>query len=229
MSYLDPTSTISEFKLQDSQYQLIQQLRHWISKHLLKSLTEAINGIDQFLTEQQLPHLTLLRATLPLEEMATIFDTQPVNTNFPTSLRELFKLSPQHPAIMGRLQLERYLNFGEYECREYMIYRICKLAEGDFLTHYRWNSGGDSRDHWTHEYPTDSELIFHLFCTYIDLNCSHDGPSWLTNRSFSKELRLGWNRRPHDLKGVFIKELEPNHLKYGVIDMDRLVDIPEVN
>jgi hypothetical protein len=111
-----------------------------------------------------LPHLTLLSATLQLEEMVAIFDTQPITPNFPTSLKELYKMYPAHPTVQGRLQLRRYLNLGEYT-----IYTICKLAEGDFLTHYPRNSGGDYRDHWPNEYPTDSELIFHLFSTYMIL------------------------------------------------------------
>lgn len=53
--------------------------------------------------------------------------------------------------------------------QEYLVQRIKDLANGSCIADYRWNSGSSYKGlSWDEHLPTDSAIVFHLFCTYMD-------------------------------------------------------------
>lgn len=53
--------------------------------------------------------------------------------------------------------------------QEYLVKRIRDLAKGSCLAEYRWDSGNSYHGlKWEEHLPTDSSILFHLFCTYLD-------------------------------------------------------------
>jgi hypothetical protein len=60
-----------------------------------------------------------------------------------------------------------------YSNRDYILQRIRKLGGGTFMVAFQWKNGGDWISNgtlraWTSDLPTDSELLMHIFCTFLD-------------------------------------------------------------
>ena len=52
---------------------------------------------------------------------------------------------------------------------DYLVNRIRELARGSDISLYRWNSGGTYKSKkWDSSFPTDAQILIHLFCTYMD-------------------------------------------------------------
>lgn len=53
--------------------------------------------------------------------------------------------------------------------QEYLVQRVRDLAKGCVLAEYRWSGGGAYNGiGWDEHMPTDSAIVFHVFCTYLD-------------------------------------------------------------
>ncbi|XP_052029338.1 transmembrane protein 209 isoform X2 [Apodemus sylvaticus] len=53
--------------------------------------------------------------------------------------------------------------------QEYLSERIKELSQGGCMSSFRWNRGGDFKGRkWDTDLPTDSAIIMHVFCTYLD-------------------------------------------------------------
>ncbi|KAG4066219.1 hypothetical protein HA402_000443 [Bradysia odoriphaga] len=74
---------------------------------------------------------------------------------------QLVCMAPVLPMIVPFLEMSTN--------QEYLVRRINDLAKGCVLSEYRWNSGGNYNSlNWDEHLPTDSAVIFHMFCTYLD-------------------------------------------------------------
>ena len=67
------------------------------------------------------------------------------------------------------MAVERFLSI-DFNCREYMVDRIRQLAQGSCMSQFKWNSGGSRKDKtWNNQnFPSDSYLVMHLFCRFMD-------------------------------------------------------------
>ena len=85
---------------------------------------------------------------------------------------------------------------------DYLVSRIRDLSRGSDISYYRWNSGGMYRGKkWNSSFPTDAQILMHLFCTYMDsmvpptLSIADTHP--FTSRFFSSAPQ-----RVEDIQGV---------------------------
>uniref|UniRef100_A0A914HBN2 Transmembrane protein 209 n=1 Tax=Globodera rostochiensis TaxID=31243 RepID=A0A914HBN2_GLORO len=82
--------------------------------------------------------------------------------------------------------------------QQYVVSRMRTLCRNIALEQFKWNGGGEqcARDendsfdrlvHWSEQLPTDTELIWHLFCTYMDFHItpSSEGVSSEFNKPFT--------------------------------------------
>ncbi|KAJ1659973.1 hypothetical protein IWQ61_001037 [Dispira simplex] len=96
----------------------------------------------------------------------------PPPINPPQNLTELSTSYPNDPLVQIRLKLEPYLAIPGGVPRAYVIHRIRTLAHGAVLAEYQWDQGGPNPSNnkpWDNNLPTDSQLVFHIFCAYMDL------------------------------------------------------------
>jgi hypothetical protein len=67
--------------------------------------------------------------------------------------------------------MEKYTRVLGSTSREYLVQRIKDLAEGEYMSAFRWNGGGRWKDKdWTPEFPTDSQVSadhYNLDCLEI--------------------------------------------------------------
>ncbi|KAJ1339368.1 hypothetical protein BSLG_006022 [Batrachochytrium salamandrivorans] len=115
----------------------------WLATHLLAQLVERIDAVDQLLTTAGLSHLSC-SVMSPIEGVQI---KEPVVSAGMTNTE---------PMVKERVILEGYL--------------AVVLATGSCLAQYKWNGGQTWKGkQWNHDvYPSDAEIIMHLFCKYLD-------------------------------------------------------------
>lgn len=87
-------------------------------------------------------------------------------------LERLRKTAEVQPLVAAYVpMLPRIVDFVQVSSnQEYLVQRLHDLARGCVLAEYRWNGGGTYGGvAWDeHLHPTDAQIMFHLFCTYLD-------------------------------------------------------------
>lgn len=136
---------ISPTKL--SQY--VANLRMWISITILQRLESEINSIDEAFKSRGFNDLQI--GSVGLERLKKTAENQQF-----VSLHV-----PMLPLIVPFLEMSTN--------QEYLVQRIKDLSKGSCIADYRWNSGSSYHGlNWDEHLPTDSAILFHLFCTYLD-------------------------------------------------------------
>ncbi|KAJ2553368.1 hypothetical protein EV175_002967 [Coemansia sp. RSA 1933] len=98
----------------------------------------------------------------------------------PQDLADLSLRYGDLPQTKERMALEKYLLVPGYTCRDYIIQRVRALSQSGALPAYMFDGGGSytpssdgtgvaSEKQWSPSlHPTDAQLLFHLFCTFMD-------------------------------------------------------------
>ncbi|XP_308809.5 transmembrane protein 209 isoform X1 [Anopheles gambiae] len=127
----------------------VGNLRMWISLTILQRIEEEINIADQAFKSRGFADIQI--GNIGLERLKKTAENQ--------QLVSLY--IPRLPLLIPFLEMSTN--------QEYLVQRIKDLAKGSCLADYRWNSGSAYKGiSWDEHLPTDSAIIFHLFCTYLD-------------------------------------------------------------
>eukprot|EP00058_Branchiostoma_floridae_P016308 XP_002601796.1 hypothetical protein BRAFLDRAFT_121166 [Branchiostoma floridae] len=82
-----------------------------------------------------------------------------------SSLRHVAVTKQQY--VRSLTSLLPYLDMSSNQ--EYLVSRVKELAQGGSMSEFRWNSGGTFKNRkWDQDLPTDSAIIMHMFCSYLD-------------------------------------------------------------
>ncbi|KAF9163575.1 hypothetical protein DFQ26_002364 [Actinomortierella ambigua] len=110
-------------------------------------------------------------ATAPQLPSAFAGPIQPALPSTPTSLKDLNDRWGNDEMVRRRMVLEAYLAVPGVTNRKYVVERI--QAFGALLSQFKWDSEGvrwdNGRKGWTPDLPTDSQILMHLFATFLDL------------------------------------------------------------
>ncbi|XP_037944362.1 transmembrane protein 209-like [Teleopsis dalmanni] len=136
---------ISSAKL--SQY--VACLRRWMSTTILERLVREIDNINATLKNRGIIEIQI--GNIGLERLKKTAENQQFcNQNIPIL-----------PLIVPFLEVSSN--------QEYLVQRIKELARGSCIADYQWNSGSSYLGNkWDEHLPTDSAILFHLFCVYLD-------------------------------------------------------------
>lgn len=124
--------------------------RQWLARIILARLSEEIYTVNALLREHGSGEQIGQTSFAKLELMA-----KNASLNVPS-------LATLIPYLKG------------FECQKYFVQRVHELGADRLLGGYRWNGGSDATFASTHtvqwfpEYPTDSQIVFHLFCRFMD-------------------------------------------------------------
>ncbi|XP_066580165.1 transmembrane protein 209 [Amia ocellicauda] len=122
------------------------KLRNWINDTILVPLVKEIDSVNTLLRRMGCPELQTGEASISSLKQAALVKAS---------------LIPTLNAIV------QYLDITPNQ--EYLVERIKELAHGGCMSSFRWNSGGDIKARkWDTDLPTDSAIIMHVFCTYLD-------------------------------------------------------------
>ncbi|XP_063934813.1 transmembrane protein 209-like [Zophobas morio] len=128
-------------------------MRTWLSRKILRNLLARIKSLDAYF--EQLGYAAFKCGVLSEQN------------------RQLLQRYAQDKHCFERLQVQRYLDIKEHPlCADYVVQRIAELANHSVaLGSYCWDASGllhkgrPLRD----SLPSDPELLFHLFCTFMDI------------------------------------------------------------
>uniref|UniRef100_A0A182Y2C3 Uncharacterized protein n=1 Tax=Anopheles stephensi TaxID=30069 RepID=A0A182Y2C3_ANOST len=127
----------------------VGNLRMWISLTILQRIEEEINAVDQAFKSRGFADIQI--GSIGLERLKKTAENQQLVTLY----------IPRLPLLIPFLEMTTN--------QEYLVQRIKDLSKGSCIADYRWNSGSAYKGvSWDEHLPTDSAIIFHLFCTYLD-------------------------------------------------------------
>ncbi|XP_059614998.1 transmembrane protein 209 [Phlebotomus argentipes] len=126
----------------------VTNLKRWISCTILEPLVSQMDFIDKAFREMGFTDVQL--GGVGLERLRKTAENQLVLMRVPSL-----------PLVTPFLEVSPN--------QEYLVHRIRDLSRGTCIADYRWNAGAVLNTHkWDEHLPTDSAIIFHLFCTYLD-------------------------------------------------------------
>uniref|UniRef100_A0A1B0GN24 Uncharacterized protein n=1 Tax=Phlebotomus papatasi TaxID=29031 RepID=A0A1B0GN24_PHLPP len=126
----------------------VTNLKQWISCTILDRLVSQIDSIDKAFRDMGFTDVQV--GAVGLERLRKTAENQLVLVRVPSL-----------PLVIPFLEMSPN--------QEYLVHRIRDLARGTCIADYHWNAGAVLNSHkWDEHLPTDSAIIFHLFCTYLD-------------------------------------------------------------
>lgn len=139
-------------------------------------------------------------------------------------LRQVAKSKLQYVPTLG--MVIPYLELSSKQ--EYLVQRIKELAKGGYISAYRWNAGGTWKGRsWDQDLPTDSQIVMHLLCTYLDSHIPPN-PRFPGGRSFSDQYFLKAPDKPAAKKSDFcIYQASVNPPQYKVLLKEMCIEIPK--
>eukprot|EP00069_Balaena_mysticetus_P013102 bmy_08069T0 len=122
------------------------KFRNWINETILVPLVQEIESVSTQMRRMGCPELQIGEASI-------------------TSLKQAALVKA--PLIPTLNTIVQYLDLTPNQ--EYLFERIKELSQGGCMSSFRWNRGGDFKGRkWDTDLPTDSAIIMHVFCTYLD-------------------------------------------------------------
>ncbi|XP_018795793.1 PREDICTED: transmembrane protein 209 [Bactrocera latifrons] len=149
LKFMDSNSEVIRRISSEKLSQYVANLRRWMSATFLERLSKEIKAIDESFKNRGFADMRM--GGISLERLKkTVENQQFVN-----------QYMPMLPLILPFLEMSSN--------QEYLVQRIKDLAEGSCISDYRWNSGAAYHGlKWDEHLPTDSAILFHLFCVYMD-------------------------------------------------------------
>ncbi|XP_077120547.1 transmembrane protein 209 isoform X2 [Ranitomeya variabilis] len=123
-----------------------EKLRNWINETILVPLVEEMETVNMQMRRLGCPELQIGESSISSLKQAAIVKA---------------------PLIPSLNVIVQYLDITPNQ--EYLFERIKELSHGGCMSSYRWNGGGDFKGRkWDTDLPTDSAILMHVFCTYLD-------------------------------------------------------------
>ncbi|XP_076152876.1 transmembrane protein 209 isoform X2 [Alosa pseudoharengus] len=122
------------------------KLRNWINDTILVPLVKEIDSINSQLRRMGCPELQVGETSISSLKQAAVTKASAIPTL--NAIVQYLDVSPN---------------------QEYLVERIRELAHSGCMSSFRWNGGGDVKNRkWDTDLPTDSVVLMHVLCTYLD-------------------------------------------------------------
>ncbi|KAM4678305.1 transmembrane protein 209 isoform 2-T2 [Discoglossus pictus] len=122
------------------------KFRNWINETILVPLVHEMESVNTQMRRLGCPELQIGESNI-------------------TSLKQAALV--KGPLIPTLNIIVQYLDVTPNQ--EYLFERIKELSHGGCMSSFRWNGGGEFKGRkWDTDLPTDSAIIMHVFCTYLD-------------------------------------------------------------
>uniref|UniRef100_A0A672P6X2 Transmembrane protein 209 n=1 Tax=Sinocyclocheilus grahami TaxID=75366 RepID=A0A672P6X2_SINGR len=122
------------------------KLRNWINDTILVNLVREMDSVNSQLRRMGCPELQIGEASISSLKQAAVVRASAIHTL--NAIVQYLDVSPN---------------------QEYLVERIKELAHSGCMSSFRWNGGGDLKNRkWDTDPPTDSAILMHVLCTYLD-------------------------------------------------------------
>ncbi|XP_064392312.1 transmembrane protein 209-like [Halichondria panicea] len=148
-SLLSSDSRIALSKLGISRDELSfwnDRCRKWLAERVVCPVAREIEKVNAVLKKMGNTDLMIGSVSLP-------------------KLQQIAKIKAQQVPTLS--VLAPYLELSTKQ--DYLVSRTQELSKGTNLSAFHWDSGGSWRGkQWNQSLPSDSQIVMHLFCTYMD-------------------------------------------------------------
>ncbi|KAG7456099.1 hypothetical protein MATL_G00248220 [Megalops atlanticus] len=122
------------------------KLRNWINDTILVPLVKELDSVNSQLRRMGCPELQTGEASISSLKQAAVVKASSIPTL--NAIVQYLDITPN---------------------QEYLVERIKELAHSGCMSSFRWNGGGDWKGRkWDTDLPTDSAILMHVLCTYLD-------------------------------------------------------------
>lgn len=184
----------------------VENLRKWISQTIVKRVDSEIDSINTTLQRLGSSDLRIGEAN-------------------PSTLQQVALSKGQHVPTLASLLPYLDLNSNH----EYLVLRIKELARGGCMSDFRWNSGSQNYrgKPWSDSLPTDSAIVLHLLCTYLNSRLPPD-PRFPDGKTFTSQFfHKAPNKPPADKDALCIYQTSVLPPHYRVIVGEDTWDLPK--
>ncbi|KAM9311090.1 transmembrane protein 209 [Gastrophryne carolinensis] len=123
-----------------------ERFRNWVNETILVPLVSEMDSVNMQMRRLGCPELQIGESSINSLKQAALVK------------------APLIPTLNSIVQ---YLDMTPNQ--EYLVERIKELSQGGCMSSFRWNGGGDFKGRkWDTDLPTDSAILMHVFCTYLD-------------------------------------------------------------
>ncbi|XP_060230148.1 transmembrane protein 209 isoform X2 [Meriones unguiculatus] len=182
------------------------RFRNWINETILVPLVQEMESVSTQMRRMGCPELQIGEASV-------------------TSLKQAALVkAPLIPTLNAIVQ---YLDLTPNQ--EYLFERIKELSQGGCMSSFRWNRGGDFKGRkWDTDLPTDSAIIMHVFCTYLDSRLPPH-PKYPDGKTFTSQHFLQTPNKPdvtnENVFCVYQSAVNPPH--YELIYQRHVYNLPK--
>ncbi|XP_005140823.2 transmembrane protein 209 isoform X2 [Melopsittacus undulatus] len=182
------------------------KFRNWINETILVPLVQEIDSVSTQLRRMGCPELQIGEASISSLKQAALVKA---------------------PLIPTLNTIVQYLDLTPNQ--EYLVERIKELSQGGCMSSFRWNRGGDFRGRkWDTDLPTDSAIIMHVFCTYLDSRLPPH-PKYPNGKTFTSQHFIQTPDKPdtsnENVFCIYQSSINPPH--YELIYRSQTHNLPE--
>ncbi|OXB70760.1 UNVERIFIED_CONTAM: hypothetical protein H355_009203, partial [Colinus virginianus] len=182
------------------------KFRNWINETILVPLVQEIESVSTQLRRMGCPELQIGEASISSLKQAALVK------------------APLIPTLNAIVQ---YLDLTPNQ--EYLVERIKELSQGGCMSSFRWNRGGDFKGRkWDTDLPTDSSIIMHVFCTYLDSRLPPH-PKYPDGKTFTSQHFIQTPDKPdtsnENVFCIYQSSINPPH--YELIYQRHVYNLPK--
>ncbi|KPM02725.1 Cytochrome B561-like protein [Sarcoptes scabiei] len=153
--------------------QMVENIRMWLSQTILIRLVNEINNINKSIIEKG--YIDSVIGETSIKQLKYLAANK--RSEFPT----LEQVCP-FLDIKNIRNIENNVPF-----QQYLVRRIKDLAKGGCMIEFLWDGGGTyNYQQWKEDNITDSEILMHLFCVYMDSRLLYN-PTIPEGRPFTRQ------------------------------------------
>ncbi|KAM6301855.1 transmembrane protein 209 isoform 1-T1 [Podargus strigoides] len=182
------------------------KFRNWINETILVALVQEMESVSTQLRRMGCPELQIGEASISSLKQAALVK------------------APLIPTLNALVQ---YLDLTPNQ--EYLFERIRELSQGGCMSSFRWNRGGDFKGRkWDTDLPTDSSIIMHVFCTYLDSRLPPH-PKYPDGKTFTSQHFIQTPDKPdtsnENVFCIYQSSVNPPH--YELVYQRHVYNLPE--
>ncbi|KAM8972946.1 transmembrane protein 209 [Pelodytes ibericus] len=182
------------------------KFRNWVNETILVPLVHEMDSVNMQMRRLGCPELQIGESSI-------------------SSLKQAALLKA--PLIPTLNIIVQYLDITPNQ--EYLYERIKELSHGGCMSSFRWNAGGDFKGRkWDTDLPTDSAIVMHVFCTYLDSRLPPH-PKYPDGKTFTSQHFIQTPDKPdisrENLMCIYQSSITPPH--YELIYQKHIYNLPK--
>ncbi|XP_062862552.1 transmembrane protein 209 [Trichomycterus rosablanca] len=182
------------------------KLRNWINDTILVHLVKEIDSINSQLRRMGCPELQIGESSISSLKQAAVAKALAIPTL--NTIVQYLDISPN---------------------QEYLVERIRELAHSGCMSSFRWNGGGNLKNRkWDTDLPTDSAILMHILCTYLDSRLPPH-PKYPDGKTFTSQHFIQTPNKPDPTKeNLFcIHHSSTNPPHYQLVYQGHIYSLPK--